>query len=243
MAIELIGIAILVGCTLTELPLVSNVTGTPTEVNWGDPNTSVCGCDAYSLQVGDKYFDLDGPPRPAGPRPYGGQTVEVDYLDLASGVEALSVTVGPGLPESVTYTTSAGQRFADHRAVANASLVGLIAGLLLAVFGAAFVVRAVRRIGAPHGAVSAMLAPLSALGVIPLVGFNGLVPALTITTQISGLVWLVSGLAAIEIGLTASRERPSVYSSYSLAVVSVLGGIWIVWWIGSLISALNRAMF
>lgn len=243
MAIELAGIALVLGCSFVELPLVSRVTGIPYDINWGDPNASTCACDAYAVNVGNKSFDLHSPPSPAAPGPYGGQTVEVDYLDLAAGAEVLSVIAGPGLRDSVTYLTPTGAQFYRDQSLHSAGLAGLLAGLLLTGVGAAFVIRAVRRRGAPTGAVAAGLAPISVLGVIPLAGDWLGAPALAITAQAAALVWIVAAPIALVAGIAGRQEKPPEFARRALVFVSVTNGIWIVWWIGGYLSALGRAMF
>lgn len=239
MAIELAGIALMFGCSFVELPLTSSATGTASEIDWGNAQTSICGCDSYRILVDDTYFDFDGPTKPAGPPPYGGQTVQVEYLDLTFGEEVLAVTAGPGLPGSVTYVTPAGQRFASHKAVSAAALAGLLLGLVLTVVGAVLVVRTIRRLGAVHGAVSTMLAPLSVLGIMPFLATNGPMRGLTIFIPISALVGIVSTLIVIGTGIAGFREQPSGFSRYPLALVSMLTVVLI----GMFINMLSRAMF
>jgi len=245
LGLELTGVAVAIGCSLAELPLVSSQAGEITNIVWGR-HYSPGDLDHYVLldiptpgiaNPTQWYVYFNGTTDPAGPGPYLGQTVEVDYVPLAAGDDVLSVTAGPGLPDSVTYVTIAGKQFQRDQPRHYAALAGLSAGLLLTVAGAALVVRHVWRIGPRFGAVSTMLAPISLFGVIvPLVFSGSFFAALDVTVGVAALIGFGSALVAIPVAIVGTFERPRAFASYPLALVGAFAVVSVVWFINFVLS-------
>lgn len=231
MAIELTGLAVVIGCSLLNPPFASTVTGSVTSVQWG-ASGQLCSCD-YLIEVEGQDFPFRGPTRPAGPGPYGGETVEVAYLDTTTGWDVLSITSGPETAGSVTYVTPDGDMFAAARLTTYAGFAGLIAGLVLTVLGMTFFIRWGRGRGAPLGATSGALAPISLVGGVPVVLLFSSVSAPISTLVLASPVWLVSAVAALIFGIASLRrhETPASLAKYALAVTGVVSGVLIIWWI------------
>ena len=88
-----------------------------------------------------------------------------------------------------------------------------------------------------------MLAPLALLGVIPLAGLNGILPALVVISQLAAVACVLASATGLVFAIAGRNEEPREFARYSLIGLSVWSGLLVIWLIGSGIAALNRAMF
>ena len=240
LSIELVGVVLLTVCSQVDPPFTSSREGRVTHVTWG---TNCSGCSEDYVEVDGRVFRLDGT-QPAGPGPYGGETVLVTYQDVTQGWSVLSVTTSPGLPGSVTYTTSNYRAYVEYGWwLGYLAIAGLVAGALLALPGAIMLVLIGRRARTAASALGVAFAPVCLLGGVPLLlPFASWSDGAAITPFITTVLRLLSalGLAASAITSRALHERLTVLSRRAMVGGGVVNALWAVCWIGVIWYALSH---
>jgi hypothetical protein len=242
--IQLSGVGIGLVCSLVNLPFASTVSGTTGEVQW--VRTTGEGCACQYVEVANRFFYFSGPTSPAGPGPSSGDMAEVTYLNVSSGpgTDLLSITVSPGAPGSVTYTTPDGDSFQKNQPLHYMGLTGLIVGIVGLVIGSVLVFSAVDRVGSRTTALGIAVAPLTVLGLSPLLAYSADLPTMAVTGQVLTVVWLLSATLAITCGISGwRRNKQDSFARSAVGIAGVVSSVNVLWWIGAFVSVLNRSLY
>ncbi|HXN92061.1 MAG TPA: hypothetical protein VN906_11320 [Candidatus Sulfotelmatobacter sp.] len=216
--IELGAVVLVMICCFVDPPLTSSVEGPVTYLN------------SAEIEVAGKSIEyLDQPVDPPD-----GVQVRVEYLDHLSERVVLSVTVAPGTPGSTTYMTHAGQRFHQWLWLSYLALIGLVAGLGVALVSAVRLYGMARQQGAPTDGLTAALAPFTMLGGVPLLANNFGLPGSQLVILACLAVWVLAAVGALFTRALPLRpgEVHVAVGRRGLVLVALISAIWILGWIG-----------
>jgi len=238
------GVGIAFVCSLVTPPFASTVSGVTGEVQW--VRTTGEGCACQYVEVANRFFYFSGPTSPAGPGPSSGDTAEVTYFNVSTGpgTDVLSITVDPGLPGRITYTTPDGESFQKNRPIHYIALTGLVLGTVGLVIGSLLVFLAVAKVGWRTSAIGIAVAPLTILGASPLLVYSADLPTLALIGQVLTIVWLVSAALAIACGISGwRRNKQDSFARSAVGIAGMVSSVNVLWWIGAFVSALNRSLY